>query len=79
MVCGLSGFPDKRCWENMLLPGVARGLMVVVMESGFAARVLVWMCLPAVLCLPGYSASGAEAGKIDFNFQVRPLLSDRCW
>ncbi len=63
----------------MLLPEAARGLMVVVMESGLSAAVLVRMFALALLCLSGHSVAGAEAGKIDFNFQVRPLLSDRCY
>ena len=29
--------------------------------------------------LPCPSALGADAAKVDFNFQIRPLLSDRCF
>src|SRR5258706_16020494 len=37
--------------------------------------------LIALLCLLVISSplSAAERGKIDFNFQIRPLLSDRCF
>jgi hypothetical protein len=33
---------------------------------------------PWFLLLP-VAAVAADAGKVDFNFQIRPLLSDRCF
>ncbi|MSU57160.1 MAG: DUF1553 domain-containing protein [Pedosphaera sp.] len=36
--------------------------------------------LAVLLCaLPVAMASGADPAKVDFNFQIRPLLSDRCF
>src|SRR5690349_19075874 len=29
--------------------------------------------------LPSSHGLAADAGKVDFNFQIRPLLSDRCF
>jgi hypothetical protein len=36
--------------------------------------------LGLLLCvLPGLAASASDLGKVDYNFQIRPLLSDRCF
>ena len=44
-------------------------------------RVLIVMPVLAAACFGlAVAASGAEpAGKVDFNFQVRPILSDKCF
>ncbi len=33
----------------------------------------------AVLAAPGLAPASPPAGKVDYNFQVRPLLADRCF
>jgi len=45
------------------------------------ARRALGLLLPLGLCLGGELAARGAAvpGKVDFNFQVRPLLSDRCF
>ena len=43
------------------------------------AHLLVWRLGLVVVCALGQPAQGTEAGKVDFNFQIRPLLSDRCF
>ena len=43
------------------------------------ANLLTWMLGLVAVCAFGQISQGAEAGKVDFNFQVRPLLSDRCF
>ena len=40
--------------------------------GGFALALLLW-------ALPLLAARGADLGKVDYNFQIRPLLSDRCF
>lgn len=38
-----------------------------------------WLLAGLGLCLAARTAPGAEPGKVDFNFQIRPLLADRCF
>jgi len=61
-----------------ILSNFADGIVVCVKmcrSPNFFARMLAF----AVVCIFFRSTHGAEAGEVDFNFQVRPLLSDRCF
>src|SRR5689334_25419057 len=42
-------------------------------------EVLCWVATCLYLLNSGRGFAGEAAGKLDFNFQVRPVLADRCF
>ena len=53
--------------------------MACRLNSRIAWPAFVWGALAAFCVLISRNTEGADATKVDFNFQIRPLLSDRCF
>src|SRR5919108_2923967 len=64
-----AGARVKRCVAHANRPAIRRSALpagVALLVLGFAAP-------------KGMAAPAAESDRVDFNFHIRPLLSDRCY
>ena len=44
-----------------------------------STRIALWAAVLAATAVSGFARAAPPAGKVDYNFQVRPLLADRCF
>ncbi|MFO0890009.1 MAG: DUF1553 domain-containing protein [Isosphaeraceae bacterium] len=48
----------------------------ITWASGSLLAAAAWACL---LAIPGHGAEPTASRKVDFNYQIRPILSDKCF